>query len=380
MAFDFGFSLYFLDPPQLTTLETFFIQVQGKIAMYKQHAETTIQLYQSEANGKLAIQRAEFKAAMEEANLIYKRVYDETGGSEDDKHGNAAHESGIQEIEHHYTTGEQDLKASFLEMADHYNKSSLVTLYALLETELRRLCGHLHSTFGLRFTVERFEKTDYLKSIMEYISLVADLDITPVEPKMNKLQELQFLRNRIMHNGAEFTMELNQKLDDLVAGSDGGLVLELIPEEQLRIMRVRSKFISPYYAIISDFFFDLFRSLNVKLGFSILADRISFLFGFITREAVATFVSQRDVANGKQFIFLIESNNFENLFSFHLKLTVTAANTDQVVITNQLDEIDRMERLVEQLTENPAVLRQALTGYLYPNKTHKIEIMLYPQP
>ncbi|MBG6233785.1 Asp-tRNA(Asn)/Glu-tRNA(Gln) amidotransferase C subunit [Pedobacter sp. CAN_A7] len=379
MAFDFGFTLYFLDPPQLTILETFFIQVQGKIAMYKQHAETTTQLYQSEADGKLAIQRAEFKAAMEEANLVYKRVYEETGGSEDDKHGNATHESGTQEIEHHYTIGEEDLKASFLEIADHYNKSSLVTLYALLETELRRLCDHLHSTFGLRFTVERFEKTDYLKSIMEYISLVADIDITSVEPKMNKLQGLQFLRNRIMHNGAEFTIKLNQKLDDLVASSDGGLVLELIPEELSRVLRVRSKFISPYYTIISDFFFDLFRSLNVKLGFTILADRISFLFGFITRQAVATFVSQSDVASGKQYLFLIESDDFENLFSFNLKLTVTAANTEQVIITNQLNEVDRMERLVEQLNENPAVLRLALNGYFFPNKSHKIEIMLYSQ-
>lgn len=377
MEFDFGFSLYFLEPPQLTALETFFIQVQGKIAMYKQHAETTIQLYKSEADGKLAIHRAEFKAAMDEANIIYKRTYEETGGDEDDKHGYAAHESGIYEIEHHYTTAEEDLKASFLEMADHYNKSSLVTLYALLETELRRFCSHLHITFGLRFTVERFEKTDYLKSIMEYISLVADLDITLVEPKMNKLQELQFLRNRIMHNGAEFTMELNQKLDDLVAGSDGGLVLELISEEQLRVLRVRSKFISPYYTIISDFFFNLFHSLNVKLEFTILANRISFLFGFITRQAVSTFVFQRDVANGKQFTFLIESDDFNNLFSFHLKLTITSSNTDQFIITNQLDEIDRMERWVAQLNENPAVLRQALNGYLFANKSHKIEILLY---
>lgn len=378
MAFDFGFTLYFLDPPALTKLETFFIQVQDKIKIYKQHAETTIQLYHSEAKEKLAAQKAEFKAALEEADLIYNRVYDETGGSDEDKHSYAMHEAGIHEIEHYYTTAEENLKASFLEMADHYNKSSAVTLYALLETELRRLCGHLQTKFALRFNVERFEKTDYLKSIMEYISLVADIDISIVEPKMNKLKELQFLRNRIMHNGAEFTLEANPSLEDLVNNSESGLLWEQIPDEQLRVLRVRSKFIAPYHSIISHFFFDLFASLNLKLEFTIFNDRISFLFGFLTREVVATYVSHKVVANGKQFLFLIQSADVNNLFTFNCKLTITTADLDQVIITNQLGEIDRMERWVKEINENPDVLRQAIAGYLTPNKIHKIEIMLYP--
>jgi len=378
MAFDFGFSLYFLDPPEVTAVEQFFVQVQGKINIYRQHAETTIKLYQTEANEKLKTQKEEYKVAMEAADLVYKKVYLETGGSEDDRRAYAMHESGIQEIEHHYTTADENLKASFMEMADHYNKSSVVTLYALLETELRRLCGHLHSAFGLRFTVERFEKTDYLKAIMEYISLVADLDITIVEPKMNRLQELQFLRNKIMHNGAEFTLEANPWLEDLVNSSNGGLFWEQIPEEQLRVLRVRSKFIVPYYTIVSDFFFDLFSSLNLKLQFTILTNRISFLFGFLTRGAVASYISHRDVANGTQFIFLIKSPEGDNPFTFYCKITITTASVDQVVITNQLDVIDKMERWVEQMNENPAVLRQAIVGYLNPNKAHKIEIMLYP--
>jgi len=378
MAFDFGFSLYFLDPPELTAVEQFFVQVQGKINIYRQHAETTIKLYQTEANEKLKAQKEEFKGAMEAADLVYEKVYLETGGSEDDRHAYAIHESGIQEIEHHYATADENLKTSFMEMADHYNKSSVVTLYALLETELRRLCGHLHSTFGLRFTVERFEKTDYLKSIMEYISLVADLDITIVEPKMNRLQELQFLRNRIMHNGAEFTLEANPWLEDLVNSTNGGLFWEQIPEEQLRVLRVRSKFIVPYYTIVSDFFFYLFSSLNLKLQFTILTNRISFLFGFLTRGAVVSYISHRDVANGTQFIFLIKSPEGDNVFTFNCKITITTASVDQVVITNQLDVIDKMERWVEQINENPAVLRQAIVGYLNPSKSHKIDIMLYP--
>ncbi|QXU42846.1 hypothetical protein [Pedobacter sp. D749] len=378
MAFDFGFSLYFLDPPELTAVEQFFVQVQGKINIYRQHAETTIKLYHTEANEKLKAQKEEFKEAMKVADLVYEKVYLETGGSENDRDAYAMHESGIQEIEHHYATADEHLKTSFMGMADHYNKSSVVTLYALLETELRRLCGHLHSAFSLRFTVERFEKTDYLKSIIEYISLVADLDITIVEPKMNRLQELQFLRNKIMHNGAEFTLEANPWLEDLVNSSNGGLFWEEIPEEQLHVLRVRSKFIVPYYTIVSDFFFDLFSSLNLKLQFTILTNRISFLFGFLTRGAVASYISHRNVANGRQFIFLIKSPEGDNGFTFNCKITVTTANVDQVVITNQLDVIDKMERWVEQMNENPAVLRRAIVGYLNPNKAHKIEIMLYP--
>ncbi|RWU10662.1 hypothetical protein [Pedobacter chitinilyticus] len=378
MDFDFGFSLYFLDPPKLEPLERFFVQVQGKISIYKKHAETTIGLYHTEATDKLKDLKAEHKKVADEANVAYKKHFDEIDGSEDDKHAWALHASGAAEIDHHYASADEDMKADFTEMADHFNKSSLVTLYALLETELRRLCGHLHNSFKLKFTVERFEKTDYLKSMMEYISLVAEIDIASTESKINKLQELQYLRNRIMHNGAEFSLEKNEWLDDLVKNSDGGLFWENVDEEQIRILRIRSKFISPYYSIISNFFFELFKSLNVKLGFNLLSERMSFLFGFLSKEINVKYISQRDISNGKQFVFSIESNDLENLFKFNCKMSITASNPDQLIITNQLDEIKNMERWIIQMQSNSAVFRQALVGFLPPNSTHKIDIMLYP--
>ena len=378
MDFDFGFSMYFLDPPKLEPLERFFVQVQGKISIYQKHAETTIGLYHTEATDKLKELKTEHEKVAGEANIAYKKHFEEIEGSEDDKHDWASHASKASEIDHHYASADEEMKADFTEMADHFNKSSLVTLYALLETELRRLCGHLHNSFKLKFTVERFEKTDYLKSMMEYIALVADIDIAPVESKMNKLQELQYLRNRIMHNGAEFSLEKNEWLDDLVKNSDGGLFWETVDEEQIRILRIRSKFISPYYSIISDFFFDLFKSLNVKLGFDSLSERMSFLFGFLSKEINVKYLSQRDIANGKQFVFSIESNDFENLFQFNLKMSIATANPDQLIIINQLDEIKNMERWITQMQSNSAVLRQAFVGFLRPNSTHKIEIMLYP--
>lgn len=83
------------------------------------------------------------------------------------------------------------------------------------------------------------------------------------------------------------------------------------------------------------------------------------------------------MANGKQYVFLVESNDFENLFSFNCKLTISIANANEIIITNQLDEIKNMNRWEQQINENHAVLRQALVGYLIPEKAHKIEIMLY---
>src|SRR5665213_2178843 len=305
MKFDFGFSMYFLDGPDLSLPEKFFIQVQHKLQMYKKHTQTTIKLYQDEFKERMTDHKKAYQAAMAEANEIYKRRYEEIEGNEQDKHDYAMHELSIGEIEYHFSNEEEALKNSFLEMADHFNKSALVTLYALMETELRRLCGHLQIYFKKRVTLERFEQADYFKSILEYLDQIIELDITDLQPYQTKLVPLQFLRNKVMHNGGEFQLPITDYLGELVKGSDDGLNLEEIPNEQLTVVRVRSKFVMPFYDLISEMFMELFRLLNEKENFLFLRDRLAYLFRFLAADTVVSYKENKAVKNGHVYTFLI---------------------------------------------------------------------------
>ncbi|MBB2143975.1 hypothetical protein GM921_00630 [Pedobacter sp. LMG 31464] len=378
MKLDFGFTIYFLDPPPLSEIETFFVQVHGKLGIHQRHFQTTINLYQKEVDAELQKQKDELGSTMATANAEYKKAYDELKADEYEKHIYAIRESGIDEIEHHFATLDEQTKLEYIEMADHYNKSSAATLYALLESELRRFCGQAMKHFKLTFPVERFEKSDYLYSMMEYLKLVAIIDTSKADTFLPKLQQLQFLRNKIMHNGAEFDNEANEKLDNLVDQNKGVLFFDELPEENIRILRVKSNFVIPYYEIINDFFISLFSALNQKLNFSFLADRVKFIFGFLSKAVTVSLENEKEVKNGKQYVFDVKSDHKDNEFEFKLKLTIATSATDGVSITNQLDPIKDMERWVQQITQNNAILRQAFVGFLNPKSKHQIDLMLYP--
>jgi Asp-tRNA(Asn)/Glu-tRNA(Gln) amidotransferase C subunit/menaquinone-dependent protoporphyrinogen IX oxidase len=379
MQFDFGFSMYFLEGPELSRLEQFFIRVQDKLQIYQRHTETTVQLYHEEYREQMSTHKSAFGAAMKTANEAYKRHYDEINGSDDDKHQYAMHEAGIQEIEYHFANAEEALQLHFTEMADHFNKSALVTLYALLETELRRLCGLLQKHFNRRVSLDRFEQSDYLKSIMEYIDLIIEMDTTSLKPHISKIEALQFLRNRIMHNGGEFPLDKQEFLEDLVKTSDGGLTLEEIPDEQTRLLRVKSKYLLPFYDLISELFREAFRQLNGKMGFTFLAGRLTYLFRFLAPDADVIYLQHKAVKNGHCFVFRVESKAAEKPFAFSCNLTIATATKDELIFTNQLEQpVPNLDRLIARLPQRVDLLPQIFAGFLTPGKKHRIEFMLYP--
>ncbi|MET3981408.1 Asp-tRNA(Asn)/Glu-tRNA(Gln) amidotransferase C subunit/uncharacterized protein YeaO (DUF488 family) [Mucilaginibacter sp. UYP25] len=381
MKFDFGFSMYFLEGPELSTPEKFFIQVQHKLQIYKKHTETTIKLYQDEFKEQLLNHKKKAQEAMAKANEAYELHYEEIVGSDQDKQSYATHESGIDELQYHFSNEEEALKNSFSEMADHFNKSALVTLYALMETELRRLCSQLQAHYQKRVSLERFEQADYLKSIMEYLDQIIELDISGFQPYQTKIIPLQFLRNKVMHNGGEFPLPVTEYLDDLVKTSDGGLSLEEIPDEQFVVVRVRSKFVFPFYELISEMFYVLFALLNEKENFSFLSSRLAYVFRFLAPGLTVTYKEHKSIKNGQMFTFLMESRASENPFSFFCKFTIVEAAKEELIFTNQLEHnVNNIERLIAGLAKQDHVMRQVMAGFLDNEKAYRIEFMLYCNP
>lgn len=288
------------------------------------------------------------------------------------------HESGLDELEYHLENEKESLRESFFEMADQFNKASLVTLYALLEGELRRLCARLQSHFNKKVTLDRFEKDDYLKSIIEYLDSIIEIDVQTVEPYITKIKELQFFRNKIMHNGGEFNMEKFEYLEDSVKKSDGLLKLEEFPDEDLRILRVRSGYLTPFYDLIEDLMLEIFTQIDKKTNYLFTTNRLKYLFQFLTQDVNVKFLEEKAVKNGHRFVFNVELKDVE--FNFHCKITIRATNKDEVLITNQLtNEVKNLQRLVDKLPESIDYVRELFNGFLKSNQPYSFEFMLYTE-
>ena len=379
MKFDFGFYGHFMEGYKFNKTEKGFIQVQDKIQIYFGNAETTLHMYRKEFDKKIADQLIEKKHAVDRSEGEYQKYHDEATGSHHDRHLYAMHASGYDAIESNFAEADETIREHFRVMADHFNKSALVTFYALLESELRRLCAHLQTSFKIRVSLGRFEQSDYLQSIQEYLDLIIGFDTTELGRFVTKLKQLQYVRNKIMHNGAEFPLKPEEHLDNLVENSANSLYWEQLEDEQVKILRIRFGFLKPYYDLVSELFTQLFKLFNDRTQYVPLEKRVAYVFEFLASDLKATYRSHKAVKKGYQYIFQIKSEQVDNTFEFVCKISITEHSKDGVVFTPQLDEApDHLDRLIDGLSNDISILKNVLAGYLVNGKAHQITFLLYP--
>ncbi|MFB0496085.1 hypothetical protein ABID99_002322 [Mucilaginibacter sp. OAE612] len=379
--YDFSLSLYFFDVREAHPLDTFFISLQNKIVLYRKHSETTTELYRKELRQGLEKLKAEQLEAEEKTLAAYKKSYAEAGGSDEDKHSFATMDAGVLDMQNHFASADERLKTQFFEMAGYFNKSSLVIVYALVENELRKLCGLLKTTLNKRISLGDLEGKDYLQSIFDYFDKVLEIDLQREQHFLSIFKDIQFLRNKIMHNGGEFSIVKNEELDRIVKSSKGLLYLNTNREEGIRILGIsRIDFVYEKYDIILSFLQKLIWVVDEKLKYSLLEKRLVYLFRYLTDDLDITIQQVNKVKNGWQTTFLIDTMDFDYLIEYQCKLTVVEAKQTTINILNQIESDKKLERLNQQLLENIDLLTEnILAGLFHPEKDVNIQLMFYPK-
>lgn len=379
MSIDFGFISHFFDSEtKMSALQKFNIAVHRKIAIYRINSKKTRELYKKEFLEIDAKNRKDFSEANGQAAIKYKEVFAEIEGDEHLKHSYADHESGYREIGIHYELTEEALKMDFMEMADNFNKSSLIVQYALLESELRRLCGLLKDILKKRIALSDIEAGDYLNSIYNYLDKVIEIEMDSILPFQNKFKDIQYIRNRIVHNGGEFSLEANDTLDQFVESHKGSVKLEVLKHENIRILRMpKNDVVSQFYDLTHDFFGELFWVIERKRSYVTLIERITFLFAFLSGKTCVKLIESNIVNKGRQFVFKIDTND-GTIADFNCKLTIRSAKKSAVSLINQLDKHEMIDRLVDQLSNhNSVVMEDVLQGFYRPDLSVEIELLLY---
>jgi hypothetical protein len=333
-------------------LDAFFINLEEKIALYEQHIETTIRFYGEEREKNLKPIKAQFEKDSAETDEHYNKIYNEWEGSEDEKRLMALHLSNYDDMIGHYEVAEDMVNEHYAEMFDYFNKSSTVILYALLESELKRLCGILKTISGSRIAVEDFEDRDYIKGSFRYLDLVIEIPIAPLEPFETKIKHIQYVRNRIVHNAGEFSKKEDVTLTQVIEQSEALLKLIDDYESDKRYLKIWDPaYIAKGYQLIRELFRTIFWAIEEKFGHLVLKERIKRLF---KADFGATEIAIIDIAKIKKgtkvaFSVKVLPNEADAVWDFNCTITVTESKSYAIEIVNQIEGNEKIKNCVAEL-------------------------------
>lgn len=374
--FDISVLLFMIDNNGRSELHRFLIELQQKIVLQKKHAEKTTELYRKEYSETLAVIKEKREVAESEAEKIYWQTYHEADGNEDEKHFIAMMDADVNGVKNYFNKEEVLLLVNFTEMADNFNKSSLVIVYALLENELRKLCTLLQNRFTKRLSLQDIESKDYLQSMINYLDKVIEIDMASSAPYFSKIKQVQFLRNRIMHNGGEFSLNQNAELDQLIKNSNGHLFLQHFEALDYRSLKIKKiEYVYEQYRLIIDFVHELIWRIEEKTGHEMLLERLTFIFRFLKDGSGIHLKEIKSIKNGRIIDIGIDGDKDVEI---GCKFTIKAAKKETVAIINQAEGNGNLEKLINYFNQYPDTLIKDIFEVFYkPSSPIHIDVLFY---
>jgi hypothetical protein len=415
---DFGFNLYFVfNEIVKTPVEVFYHKLDNKLFIFEDIVEKTITLYKKNYHDKIALYEADYIKLRAKAVVVYNDVMAEEGDN-DTNHLLAMHKSGLDEIEHYHDRNKEELKLVIDDMEDNFNKSSLIGIYSILESETKKLCKILKVEFSVRLPYELLESKDYFNTSLNYFDYVLDLKVTDLLPLQTKFINLQYLRNRLIHGGGEFE-ETTDQLNGIIIGSNGQLALqddngeeinleqEIVDNKKLqvekpkkkgeknivetsendfaivdkrpRFLRIKDKnFIIEYCNLLRLFFEKVFWLVDEKDNFKILRSRLNFLIRYVEKNYEIKNLKISDVKGGKLIKCEAISLTPQTLMNIGLNIYATANISNVLLIENRIENNEDLDRLIVNLESNDSLIfRDVLHGFNLSGHPLKVKLIFY---
>lgn len=369
-----------------SALDTFFLKLEEKIILYQQHIKTTTDFYTAELDKNLQPIIDQRESEKDEVEKKFQEYYEAWDGPEEYRQLVAEHESGRDSMYDYFEFQEDIWKEHYGEMFDYLNKSSLIIMYALLESQMSRLCTILKEMSGSKIKADDFKSTNYIEGYFKYLDLVILLDMQPLDDYRRRIVPIQYVRNRLAHNGGEFDMGVDENDDKelvkVVQESKGLLVLVHDQNDNKRYLKIfDTRYIDEGYELIRELFHDLFWMINKKFGFPVFCERMVRMFRPYFGENQVTILKIDSVKNGTKITteidFKVESGES---VAFRCNITITTAKTYQLNILNQAEENKQIQECADEMMRHPTrVTHGYLSGIVRPNPALKVEMTFYPK-
>lgn len=262
-----------------TSLENFFANVKSRVMTHTHHIEHTVLLYKQEHDEAKHKLKVSLKEPYKKLYVDYKALLGQfEDPALDDQH--ASHVSGLAELENEHARREEQLFDEQMELLGLFHNSAIIQAYSLLEKELKDLCDVLKKETGEAISQHDFASRDYIKGCLKYLSLVIKLDISRLDPFMTKIIDLQYIRNRLIHDRGEFSIEEVDKIkvmNSIIATSSGRI--ELMDNGDISVINVKDvTYILEYYEIFLNFFQTILVLVEERFGNKIVEAKLKRAF------------------------------------------------------------------------------------------------------
>lgn len=349
--------------------------------MHERHIELTSDMYQKEKQEAISTINKSFEIPLKEANKKYAELVKKYG---DDIEGDqlAYHYSGLDSIENEHSRNDWEIKEEFTDMSEQFNNLALMQIHSFFEKEITDLCKILKLEFNEVISLDDFSSKDYVKGPLKYLELVVKLNIKKLEPFTNKFRDIQYLRNRIVHERGEFPKnssspeDKRKTIEGIVASSKKRLILS--EEDDFYVIKINEvSYIKDHYQVIKQFFQEVFNLIEEKLNYRILKGRLEYVFSALTKKAIISIDKVVFEASRFDIRFSIKfpkSLGLGRQLKCHLKINKFKKTPVYIKYTGVKNA--KIEEFVNNLKSIQYVLLDMLNAYFLLDNKIQVELFL----
>lgn len=350
--------------------------------MFSYHSQLTTNLHLKEKTEALDKFNCSFEEPLKEAN---KKYDEELRAFEDENEGHqyAYHYSNLGQLEGALSSGQYEISEEFNDLSTFTNNAAIIQAYSFLEKEFKRLCELLKIEFGETISHSDLSSRDYLAGWLKYLKLVIKLDITTLDPFINKFKDLQYIRNRIIHDGGEFPKiaetaeDKTNVIDQLVKASKKRL--DLLEEDTMYVIRIKDiSYVQDYYAVMLDFFQTILNLVEQKTKYKILKTRLKYLFSSLSTKAVITINSVKFKSSSFEIIFKVKFPTSKGLGrEMTVRFLVKKLKRVPVYVSYTGPENSKITLFADNIkASDHVILGEVLYGYLLVHQKIQAEVFM----
>jgi hypothetical protein len=351
--------------------------------MYETHIEVTTKFYRSELEKDIKLITEEYEREQVPVEENYKAVYAATGGSKEERHLIAEQASGKDAMYENYQYLQELCEKESDEKFDYFNKSSMIMLYSMIESEMKRLCTILKEFSEVRISIDDFKSMNYMKGYFKYLDLVINLPFVGLEKFNTKIESIQYVRNRIVHSNSEVGMtgdnEEKKALQNAIDNSNNLLKQVYDPQTSRTYLRIfDSRYVTEGYQLLKDLVRELFYLINRHFEYPLLKVKLMELFKKSYDDAVFSVLEASEIARGIKFKLKVTSNNEMDVpDKFMMNIVITKGKEDCIEILDQIGDNQKIQQLCEHIKQKKYLASRYFMGWVRPAPKLKIQFTFF---
>lgn len=368
----FQITLYYITHARETDLlENSFLKIKDQLELYEKQYIITLNSYLKSWHEELDKLQLSFEKVEKNA----QQRYDETLGNSDvaseDDIAYAMHVSGLDYLQHANYEDKENIKSKYFDFLDLFSKSTLIALYSLNENFLNKTCDISSQILNYKIKVSHFNSRDYFKASIDYLEMVVDIPIISLESYISNFKDIQFLRNKIIHAGSQFSNDSILEITKKYAGS-------LYYDEETEFLKIRKpEFIENLIKSTREFYEEILWLLEEKRQFQVLKSLLENWFGVIKKQiTISEFNHKRTSRKIRTITFKINLDD-EKFSEMNGKLTFTHDKGYIREIINQTDSDFMEEFVVSQMESHATYLEMELKVFLAFDKDLDFRLLIY---